>query len=100
MTLVNQAYSIETGNTGISFKCALRLRNFEEAESLLDYLYILKSESHEIIGVVAAKTLEKSNIVSISPLAVHPNHQVKYITHKKQPDIKGALLQFYYLRKV
>ena len=76
MNLVNQAYSIETGNTGISFKCALRLRNLEEAETLLDYCYILKSESNEIIGVVAAKTLEKSNIVSISSLAVHPNYQV------------------------
>ena len=77
MNLVNQAYSIETGCTGISFKCALRLRNLEETESLLAHCYIMKSKStNEIIGVVAAKLLENSNIVSISPLAVHPDHQV------------------------
>ena len=76
MNLVNQAYSIETGCTGISFKCALRLRNLEEAEALLANCYIMKSKfTNEIIGVVAAKLLEKSSIVSISPLAVHPDHQ-------------------------
>lgn len=75
MNLINQAYSIETGSTGVSFKNALRLRNLGEVEAHYPHLYVLKIDG-DIVGVVKAKLIENFTVVSIGPVAVHPQHQV------------------------
>ena len=76
MEIVNEAYTVETGNSGVAFKNALRYRTVEEVEENLDYFYVLKLETKsEIIGVVKAKFIDK-NTVDIGPFAVNPTFQV------------------------
>ena len=78
LKIVNEAYTIETGTTGVAFKNAPRLQSLSEVEELMNDLYVLKSENNEILGVIAAELSADKRIVCIGPLAVHPNHQVHY----------------------
>ena len=80
--VVNRAYDVETGNTGVSFKCAPRFCEEEDAQKQLKHFYVLE-ENGKIVGGVKTmikppKTTmkEKANVVNIGPVAVDPNHQV------------------------
>ena len=80
--VVNRAYDVETGNTGVSFKCAPRFCEEEDAQKQLKYFYVLE-ENGKIVGGVKTmikppKTTmkEKANVVNIGPVAVDPDHQV------------------------
>ena len=75
MDLVNDAYDVELGDTGIAFKNARRFRNLGEAQKLLDSFYVLRVDG-EMVGAIKARLIENSSIVEIGPVAVLPKHQV------------------------
>merc|ERR1712008_135246 len=78
MSIVNSAYSVEEGNTGISFKNTTRFKNLQEVEDCLKNLYVLEGKLvGQIVGVVCVKMLYENSIASIGPVAVHPDHQGK-----------------------
>ena len=78
MELINEAYLVETGNSGVSFKNATRCEEIGEIESYLHCFYILKHEpNQQIIGVVKANIIDDGKIVDIGPFAVDPAFQVK-----------------------
>ena len=77
MELINEAYEVETGNTGLAFKCQKRYLDLGEVQPFLDYFYVLRLEpKSEIIGVVKARLTDNSSILDIGPLAVDPAVQV------------------------
>ena len=77
MELINEAYSVETGNSGVSFKNATRCEEIEEIQSYLNCFYVLKYEpNQQIIGVVKANLIDDGKIVDIGPFAVDPTFQV------------------------
>ena len=81
--VINRAYDVETGNTGVSFKCARRSENLPDPQNQLKYFHVLE-ENGKIVGGVKTmvkppKTTtmkEKANVVNIGPVAVDPDHQV------------------------
>ena len=83
MSIVNSAYSVEEGSTGISFKNTTRFKNLQEVEDCLKNMYVLEDKLlGKIVGVVCVEMLNENSIASIGPVAVHPNHQVKLVyTH-------------------
>ena len=79
MDLVNSAYAVETGNTGVAFKNANRYTRISLVEDALDYLYVLKLDSKpEIIGVIKAQIIDDGNIVDLGPIAIKPKYQVLF----------------------
>ena len=74
--VINKAYDVETGNTGVSFKRARRYRTLAEVESQMKYLHVLL-EDGVIVGGVKTVFSEDFKKVSIGPVAVHPDHQVR-----------------------
>ena len=83
MSIVNSAYSVEEGNTGISFKNTTRFKNLQEVKDCLKNLYVLEDKLvGQIVGVVCVEMLENS-IASIGPVAVHPDHQVMFVYSEK-----------------
>ena len=76
MSIVNKAYSIEHGNTGLAFKCAPRYSCKEEC--LMDI-------GHTLVGTLQQKIVcsdkavvdEATDVVEIGPIAVDPKHQGK-----------------------
>ena len=84
MSIVNSAYSVEEGSTGISFKNTTRFKNLQEVEDCLKNMYVLEDELvGKIVGVVCVEMLNENSIASIGPVAVHPNHQVKFVYSEK-----------------
>ena len=82
MKLINEAYQVETGNTGVAFKCINRYRNLGDVKPFLDYFYVLRLEpKSEIIGVVKARLIDDSSILDIGPLAVDPAVQVNIFSN-------------------
>lgn len=75
LDVVNRAYDVETGNTGVSFKCARRFRSQEDAQKQLKYFHVLE-ENGKIVGGVKTTMKEKAAVVNIGPVAVDPDHQV------------------------
>ena len=97
--VVNRAYDVETGNTGVSFKCAPRFQEEEDAQKQLKHFHVLE-ENGKIVGGVKTmikppKTTmkEKANVVNIGPVAVDPDHQVM-----NQSVNKCVLLYIKYFR--
>ena len=79
MEMINKAYSIDIGNSGIAFMKGPRLRHLDELLPHFDHLYVMKvEETNEIIGVVKAKLIE-SNTVGIELLVVETKFQVRYL---------------------
>ena len=74
--VINKAYDVETGNTGVSFKRARRYRTLAEVEEQMKYLHVLL-ENEVIVGGVRTVVSEDFKKVSIGPVAVHPDHQVR-----------------------
>ena len=80
MEVINEAYRLELGDTGLSFKNRLRFRNMGEVEAYLDYFYILREKSNgPIVGAIGAKLVNDFKMVSIGPLGVHPEFQVNIV---------------------
>ena len=73
--VVNRAYDVETGNTGVSFKCARRFETLPDAQNQLKYFHVLE-ENGKIVGVVKTRMKENADVVIIGPVAVDPDHQV------------------------
>ena len=81
MAMVNDTYEVETGDSGIGFKCVKRLTSYEDAMTYLSDLWILRQpENGEIIGCVFAKVSKNSQngskFVYIGLLAVKVGHHV------------------------
>ena len=70
--VVNAAYKIELGNTGIAFKNANRFLSVQEALDLKNDLHVAKI-GNQIVGVVGITTMNKSSI--LGPLGVDPEFQ-------------------------
>ena len=84
MSIVNAAYSVEEGNTGISFKNTTRFKNLQEVGDCLKNMYVLEDKLvGKIVGVVCVEMLNDDSIASIGPVAVHPDHQVKFVYSEK-----------------
>ena len=95
MELINKAYEVETGNTGLAFKCQKRYLDLGEVQPFLDNFYVLRLEpKSEIIGVVKARFIDDSSILDIGPLAVDPVVQVNIFFLKYNQ--KGS----FHLRKI
>ena len=73
--VVNRAYDVETGNTGVSFKCARRFETLPDAQNQLKYFHVLE-ENGKIVGGVKTRMKENADVVIIGPVAVDPDHQV------------------------
>ena len=73
--VVNRAYDVETGNTGVSFKCAPRFQEEEDAQKQLKHFHVLE-ENGKIVGGVKTTLKEKAAVVNIGPVAVDPDYQV------------------------
>ena len=84
--MVNETYQVETGDSGIGFKCVNRLTSRENALTYMQNLWILREESGEIVGCVFAKVQSKeddgSTFVYIGLLAVKVGNQGKGIGSK------------------
>ena len=92
MSIVNSAYSVEEGNTGISFKNTTRFKNLQEVEDCLKNMYVLEDKLvGQIVGVVCVEMLDQNNIASIGPVAVHPDHQVKLVYYEKAKKFEKNL---------
>ena len=74
--IVNASYAVETGNTGVAFKCEERYTSIKSAERDLNHLSVLKINS-EIVGVIKAELKNNGTLVNLGPIAVQPCHQVK-----------------------
>ena len=102
MELINEAYEVETGNTGLAFKCQKRYLDLREVQPFLDNFYVLRLEpKSEIIGVVKARLIDDSSILDIGPLAVDLTVQVniffmKYISLSahRTPNFLNPKFQF------
>ena len=92
MSIVNSAYSVEEGSTGISFKNTTRFKNLQEVEDCLKNMYVLEDKLlGKIVGVVCVEMLNENSIASIGPVAVHPNHQVKFVYSEKAKKFEKNL---------
>ena len=69
--LINKAYKVEIGDSGLAFKSADRYRSLREAQNDLEWIYVY--ENPQITGVVKAQV--ENNVVDIGPIAVDENHQ-------------------------
>ena len=67
--VINRAYDVETGNTGVSFKCARRSENLPDPQNQLKYFHVLE-ENGKIVGVVKTRMKENADVVIIGPVAV------------------------------
>ena len=77
MEIINKAYSIDIGNSGIAFMNGTRLRKVEELFPYFDDLYVMKLEpTNEIIGLVKAKLIDQTTTVGIELLVVNHKFQV------------------------
>ena len=74
--IVNASYEVETGNSGVAFKCEERYTSMKSAERDLNHLSVLKINS-EIVGVIKAELKNNGAIVNLGPIAIKPCHQVK-----------------------
>ena len=70
--IVNASYAVETGNTGVAFKCEERYTSMKSAERDLNHLSVLKINS-EIVGVVKAELKNNGTLVNLGPIAVQPS---------------------------
>ena len=76
MEIINEAYTVETGNSGVAFKNELRYPNIDELKQNLEYFYVKKLETKdEIIGLVKVMKIDQDTI-DIGPFAVNPSFQV------------------------
>ena len=76
MEIINEAYTVETGDSGVAFKNELRYPNINELEQNLDDFYVMKLDmKDEIIGLVKAMKIDQDTI-DIGPFAVNPRFQV------------------------
>ena len=73
--IVNASYAVETGNTGVAFKCEERYTSMKSAERDLNHLSVLKINS-EIVGVIKAELMNNGTIVNLGPIAIKPCQQV------------------------
>ena len=74
MTVVNKAYLVERGDSGVGFKKEGqdRFNSIEEVEEILDHLWVIDIQRN-LVGVIGIKGDESK--VCIGPLAVHPSFQ-------------------------
>lgn len=77
--LVNNAYKVEIGISGLAFKSANRYRTVAEADTDLEWMYVFEEQS-KIIGVVKAQ-VDDNGVVEIGPIAVDKNHQGAYLKY-------------------
>ena len=85
MEIINEAYSIDIGNSGIAFMKGTRLRKVEELFPHFEYLYVMKLEpTNEIIGLVKAKLIDHTATVGIELLVVNQKFQVRLSYLKKE----------------
>ena len=103
--IVNASYAVETGNTGVAFKCEERYTSIKSAERDLNHLSVLKINS-EIVGVIKAELKNNGTLVNLGPIAVQPCHQVKatfvhylVLTYSIILSNNPAIMFFYVFRR-
>lgn len=77
--LINVAYAVETGDSGVGFKRCERFVHVDEVSSMLQECTITKatdSQTGELLGVIAFKLFPGSHLY-FGPFAVAPNAQGK-----------------------
>ena len=73
MAIVNEAWKIVIGNTGIQYKNTGRFRSLKDIEPYQNDFYV-KVVKNEIVGVV--RLIFDHDVVTIGSLAVLPKYQV------------------------
>ena len=85
---MNSAYSVNIGDSGISFKSANRYDSIKSVMQDLPFLWVLredeKSQKGEIIGCTRAIVNEITQVVKIGPVAVKPSHQVGMLKQNQE----------------
>jgi hypothetical protein len=66
IAMVNDTYEVETGDSGIGFKCVKRLTSKDYARTYLEDLWVLREESGEVVGCVFAKVIHKTAQQTVS----------------------------------
>ena len=75
--LVNAAYKLEIGNTGVAFKTDDRYLGTDQVRNDVPYTWIFENESDgTMIGTCKIVVNENEDTVEIGPLAVKPALQV------------------------
>lgn len=72
--MVNEAYKVELGNKGISFKSTNRYENLDQAKANMDMTWVIRNEAGNVIACITC--IVTDGLVFVGPLAVHPSHQV------------------------
>ena len=73
MNVINEAWRITLGDSGIAYKRSGRFRSVEEIEPYKDDFYVIEAND-EIVGAV--RLIFIGDLVSIGSLAVLPRFQV------------------------
>merc|ERR1711934_1341868 len=69
MDLVNTAYLVEKGSTGLAFKASDRFVSKEAAFEALPHLWLAKNEAAEVVGVLGVEE-EEERVAELGPIAV------------------------------
>ena len=81
--IVNSAYTVEEGDTGIAFKFGPRwlagIEN-EDIKKEIQEMYVFESNDREVLGCIRSNI--KDGVVTSGPFAVHLDHQGKGIGSK------------------
>ena len=81
--LVNAAYKVEFGNSGLAFKADERYPGRDEARNDVPYTWIFEKESDgTMIGTCKIVVDENEDTVEIGPIAVKPEWQVRLVVLK------------------
>ena len=74
--IVKAAYTVEMGNSGVSFKNADRYISTKSVLKDLPFIWVLR-ENEEMIGCIKGVVSHNGQIVEIGPVAVRPDKQVR-----------------------
>ena len=78
MSIVNRAYVVETGKTGLAFKCTPRYKYSATCALDIPHTWIgYLKESGKIVCSGKGQIDKTNDSVSLGPLAVDPDHQGK-----------------------
>ena len=74
LEVVNSAYKLELGDSGVAFKTFDRYVDLEHAKEDLEYTHVGKEESGKIVGVICIKLIGDL-YADCGPIAVHIDKQ-------------------------
>lgn len=77
MSIVNRAYIVETGDSGLAFKCTNRFKERSECQEAIPHTIVGTLEDGTIVCMGKGQVDKVSDSVDLGPLAVDPDYQGK-----------------------